>query len=146
MKNDLVEKVIDDKLNTLENAITQAKSARDDAPSAMESHSDTTRASQERLVNALESEVDSINEIKKDFEASLTKKRGNIVTLWSYVEISLNEKDLEIIIVPEGLGGNTLENVLLVSDKSPLAQAILGKTSDSKFKFNNQSGIVKLVS
>ena len=97
----------------LEKSLTAARIARDNAPAATESHSDTTKSEQERLVHALEDEIKIIN--------------GHIKTLET-VEVKCVEHDgMKLLLVPEGMGGRKIGDVMLVSVTSPLGKKLAGE-------------------
>ncbi|TSC86403.1 MAG: Uncharacterized protein G01um101416_676 [Microgenomates group bacterium Gr01-1014_16] len=94
----------------VEKSLSAARFARDNAPSAMESHSDTTRADQEKLVRALEERVKLVGEQMKILAKAEVK----------YVE----HNGMKLVLVPEGMGGKKIEDVMLVSVNSPLGSKL----------------------
>ena len=93
---------------TLENSLAQAKKTRDSAPSAMESHSDTTRSEFEKMATALEEQLDVIkNNIKL-----ITAHPEQIVPHGKY------------LLVPDGLGGKKIGDMITVSVSSPLGKTL----------------------
>jgi len=123
-------------------ALQAAKETRDSAPAATESHSDTTRSQYEKLVIALEEKVRSIDDFSSILPKNLESKKTGPISLWSYVEISLNKNIIKLILVPEGMGGKELEGIKLISDNSPLGSLLIGKKLGEKFEFNEQRGKV----
>ncbi len=83
----------------MERALVEARQAQKDAPSAMESASNTTRSEMEKLG---ESEKRLENYEPKYFEVDGRK----------------------IVLVPEGMGGDKIGEVLLVSETTPLGQKL----------------------
>ena len=118
--------ILDKKIKGIEDAISSAKIARDMAPSAMESHSDTTRSEKEKLIYALESELNSLNKIKE---------KDLVLTVY---KIKLDSSFMRICLVPEGLGGETVRDVKLISKLSPLGKLIKNKNLGDEFSFNNK--------
>lgn len=111
-------------------ALNSAKKARDEAPSAMESHSDTSRAQNEKLVDALEQQL-------KEVETA-TEKLILVPDKFRYLEISLGGETKKFILVPEGLGGKEVGDIRLLSDNTPLGGVLKDKQMGDKFEFNNQ--------
>ena len=106
----------------------QAKIARDTAPSAMESHSDTTRSEKEKLVMALDREI---NEMEGNIKVA-EKMEPN------YLELAGQESTMKVLLVPAGLGGKKIDDVVLLGANSPLGQAVAGKKSGEKLEFSGK--------
>ncbi|EKE05401.1 MAG: hypothetical protein ACD_19C00316G0002 [uncultured bacterium] len=128
--NKLLKQKLIEKREKLIKGLTAAKEARDKAPTAMESHSDTTRSQNERLAVALESELIKLDIIISDFSSSE----------WKCVELSIGDKALKVCLVPEGFGGEDIGDVKLISSNSPLGSVISGKKKGEEFTFNGQKG------
>src|SRR3989344_9166288 len=96
----------------LERALVEARQAQKDAPSAMESYSNTTRSEMEKLVTALELDLKKLKEDERKLVGYLPK----------YFE----EDGRKIVLVPEGMGGDKIGDVLLVSETTPLGKKLLG--------------------
>lgn len=122
-------------------AIESAKKARDDAPSAMESHSDTTRNQNERLVHALESELSQLENLTKNF-LGLSGKVEPYAQLWRLVEVEVGGDVMKVCLVPEGLGGEKVKGVSLLSQPSPLGKIIKNKKKGDEFEFNGQKVVI----
>jgi hypothetical protein len=125
-KRQIVLKVLEKKRINLLKAIKNAKSARDNAPSATESHSDTTRSQNERLIFALEAQFNEIEKVLK-----------NISSLPLFI-LKINSKICKFILVPEGVGGEEIGGIRLLSEKSPLGLELKNKKIGEKFEFNKQ--------
>lgn len=124
--------------------IESAKKVRDQSPSAMESHSDTSRSEKEKLIFALENDLKKLDEIISSVPNKLNNSNDNsIVSEWRYIEISLAGKLLRICIVPEGIGGEVINDIRLLSSKTPLGEVILGKKKGDLFIFNQQEGKIE---
>ena len=104
------------KLQVLNSALGTAKIAQREAPSAMESASNTTRSEMEKMVTALE--IDIAN-LKKQI-LQIPDKLSTDNKLWKLVEI----KSMKILVVPEGMGGEVINGVRLVSENAPLIKTI----------------------
>ena len=97
----------------LEKSLTAARISRDNAPAATESHSDTTKSEQEKLVHALEDEMKIASGQAKALETAEVK----------YVE----HNGMKLVLVPEGMGGRKIGDVMLVSVTSPLGKKLAGE-------------------
>jgi hypothetical protein len=106
----------------------QAKAARDSAPSAMESHSDTTRSEKEKLVFALDRDIAAMDGYIKS-----AKKMDP-----EYLELVGQNSVMKVLLVPAGIGGKKIGDILLLGLNSPLGQAVAGKKSGDGFEFNGQ--------
>ena len=104
------------KLQVLYSALETAKIAQREAPSAMESASNTTRSEMEKMVTALEIEISTL---KKQISL-IPQKLSTTEKLWKLTEI----KNMKILIVPEGMGGEVIGGVRLVSENAPLIKTI----------------------
>ncbi len=91
-------------------ALAEARRAQKDAPSAMESASNTTRSEMEKLVTALEQDLRKLAEDEKKL-AGYTPK---------YFEM----EGRKIVLVPDGMGGDKIDDVMLVSETTPLGQKL----------------------
>lgn len=104
----------------LEKSLAAAKRAQREAPSAMESHSDTTKSEMEKLVTALEMNLGRLKESEKKLENYEPK----------YFEVSaplhqgFGGVKRKVVLVPEGMGGDKIGEVLLVSETTPLGQKL----------------------
>lgn len=96
----------------LEKLLGAAKFARDNAPTPTESHSDTTRSEQEKLVHALEARVKLVDQQMKALDKAEVR----------YVE----QNGMKLVLVPEGMGGKKIDDVMLVSVNSPLGAKLMG--------------------
>jgi len=126
-------------------SIERAKEARDKAPSAMESHHDTTRNQNEKLVAALESEL-------KEFDRRIEKlpdkllDNNEVISLWSLVKLKNADNKLSILLVPEGFGGKKLGDITTVTASTPLGMAVLNKTVGENYEINSIVGTVEEIS
>ena len=94
----------------LEKSLVAARRTQREAPSAMESHSDTTKSEMEKLVTALEMNLGRLKESEKKLENYEPK----------YYEVD----GRKVVLVPEGMGGDKIGEVLLVSETTPLGQKL----------------------
>ena len=129
--------VLKEKIDLLDRQLVEAKFTRDHAATPTESHSDKTRQNAEQL-------MDSLSDAKKRLEvlrltlSKLPPLKGlattnTLVTL----RTPLGKKDF--LLVPEGLGGQTINDTFLLSVESPLAKSFLNQEVGHTFTFNGGS-------
>ena len=104
-------KSLEDEIDVLEKALETAKIAQRNAPSAMESASNTTRSEMERMITALEIDINKVRE--------------NIKKLENYEPKYFELDKLKLVLVPDGIGGRKIEGVMLVSETSPIGRKLL---------------------
>ncbi len=136
----LVKKHLDKEKQSLLQTLEKAKETRDSAPSAMESHHDTTRNQTEKFVAALEKKLHHLENIISNLPNPQDIASSKTVALWSYVELNLNGKEMKLIIVPEGLGGKKEDDINFISENTPLGNVLINKKVENSFTFNNQRG------
>lgn len=103
-------KSLEDEIVVLEKALETAKVAQRDAPSAMESASNTTRSEMEKMITALEIDINKVRENMKKLENYEPK----------YFELD----KLKLVLVPDGIGGKKIDGVMLVSETSPIGKKL----------------------
>lgn len=108
---DKILKSLEAEIAVLEKALETAKIAQRNAPSAMESHSDTTRSEMEKMVTALEIDINKVRE--------------NIKKLENYEPKYYELDKLKLVLVPDGMGGRKIDEVMLVSETSLIGKKIL---------------------
>jgi len=129
-KFQIINRILNKKKGNLINALAKAKETRDNAPGAMESHHDTTRNQSEKIVGVLEEQLEGLEEDMK--------KVNSTNRPFPFMEINFNGEDIKFILVPEGLGGEKIDGVRLLSEASPLGILLSGKHIGDKFEFNDQ--------
>lgn len=112
----------------LERSRDQAKAARDSAPSAMESHSDTTRSEKEKLVTALERDILAMDGYIKTAQKMDLK----------YFQLVGDNSTMKVLLVSEGMGGKKIDDIVLLSAASPLGILITGKKPGEELEFNGR--------
>ncbi len=117
-----------DRKTNLLKAITKAKDARDNAPSATESHSDTRRSQAEKLVVALEIELNNIQKVEDN------PQDVKLV----YFEVEINYVLNKFLLVPSGMGGAELNGIRFLSEDTPLGNELKSKNTGDEFDFNGQ--------
>lgn len=144
-KIEIIKKHLSNEKQSLLKTLKSAKETRDSAPSAMESHHDTTKNQAEKFVVALEKKLHNLEKSISNLPNPQNIRPANKIALWSYMEANLNGNKMKLIIVPEGIGGKQINNIHLISDKTPLGSAISNKRKGEEFEFNNQQGTILLV-
>jgi len=140
---ELLRKEIKSNLKKTQEVLRQTRKDRDDSPSAMESHSDTSRSKLERDATLHELRI---KKLKAFLETVPEKTRAaKKVGMWNLVEVEVPTGLMRIVIVPEGLGGIFLDDVRCISDKTSLGAAIVGKKQKDSFEFNSTRGVVRLI-
>jgi len=127
--------ILKEKITFLDNQIKEAEKTRDSAPSPMESKSDKTRQDFERLIFSLQDEKRNFIHLQKNL-VKLPKFTSK-VNLNTQVTLKSEAGEKSFFIVPEGLGGITVNNLYLLSDKTPLAKCFLNQKINHQFTFNN---------
>jgi hypothetical protein len=122
-------KILNQKIDKLDLQILDVKFERDHAATPMESASDKTRQMAEQLMDALGDERKKIILLKRRIKSYRQNPVYSIST-------PLGERDF--ILVPEGLGGKTIEGVTLLSDSSPMGLKLVDKQVGDSFEYNNQ--------
>ena len=125
-----------DKQDLLDRQLAEAKFTRDHAATPTESHSDKTRQNAEQL-------MDSLGDAKKkllSLRLSLAKLPPfkNLATLNSLVTLRTPLRTNEFLLVPGGLGGQTINDTFLLSVESPLAKSFLNQEIGYVFTFNGE--------
>lgn len=120
---DVVRKNILRKIEIMEKSLKEAKIAQLNAPSAMESHSDTTKSEMEKLVTALEIDISRQKNYLSLVPSNLTPSNQKI-ELWRNIKIDNKGILMNIILVPDGMGGDTIDGMRFVSETTPLVQGI----------------------
>lgn len=122
-------KIIEKELKILEGRIKQAAAERDESATPTESAHDQTRQIANQLYNSLLEERKKLQELKvvaRDYQTIvkiLNKESG---------------KSQRYLVVPNGMGGTQEDDVILLSEKTPLAKNISGKKDGAEFDLNGQ--------
>ena len=127
-KKDLFKKYLNDKKESLLKSLERAKDARDNAPSAMESHSDTRRSQAEKLVVSFELDLNEVTKLQKDIDSIELK----------YIELTIDDLTKKFLIVPSGIGGAEMNGIRFLSVDTPLEIHLRNKNVGDIIEFNNQ--------
>jgi len=143
-KSKLVRKAIREKIISYRKTLKETKNARNLSPSARESWSDTSRNRAESMILALETEISKLKESLENLpkEDSVSSEK---IVLWSLVNLKLGNGEMNILLVPEGMGGKKEKNIRFISTESPLGKIITGKKAGFTFLLNRKKGVVLLV-
>lgn len=126
--------VLQEKLDLLDRQLAEARFTRDHAATPTESGSDKTRQNAEQL-------MDSLGDAKKKLKLlglSLNKLPpfNNLAATNTLVTLRTPPGNKEFLLVPEGLGGQSVGSVFLLSVESPLARSFRGQKVGYTFTFN----------
>ena len=130
-----LKKILKTNIDRIDKQIKEEIITRNSAPTPIQSGSDKTRQVAEQMIDSLHQEKKDLLVIKKTL-VNLPKFNQNasvntLVTLHSY------GKEKIFLLVPEGMGGVSVDEVFLLSIKSPLVKKFIGKNLGFKFNFNN---------
>ncbi len=124
-----------------EEGLAYTRTAANDAPSAMQSHSDTTRSQMESLASGLMRNIVEKGEAIKSLlrlKESISSSFGDVVRVGSIVEVREDSDNTSAyFILPAG--GSTkvyLDGVeiTVLSSRGSLAASLLGKSQNSKIE------------
>ncbi len=126
--------ILKGKLDLLDRQLAEAKFTRDHAATPTESHSDKTRQNAEQF-------MDGLNDAKKKLQFLARKVDHlppfkNLATINALVTLRTPLGTKNFLLVPEGLGGQTVNDTFLLSIASPLAQAFANRKVGYTFSFN----------
>ena len=130
-------------INKTNKILSATRISRNNAPTAMESKSDTSRSRYESEIEMHELKLKELQTIIKQIPNH--KKDKGIIELWSMAEVELSSNKLSLIIVTPGLGGTKIGKIQCVSSNTPAGKALLGKKTGDTFSFNDNSGQVLLI-
>lgn len=126
--------ILDEKLALIDHQLEQAKFTRDHAATPTESGSDKTRQNAEQLMDSLSDAKKKLQLLRHSLAMLPPFKNIAAVNTLATLRTPLGSKNF--LLVPEGLGGHTIGDTFLLSEKTPLAQMFLGKKVGHTFTFN----------
>lgn len=127
-------RILTEKIALLDRRLAEAKLTRDSAATPTESASDKTRQNAEQLMDSL-SDAKKRLELQKKSLKHLPPFTG-LAALNSLVTLKTPLGNREYFLVPEGLGGQTIDDIFLLSVESPLAKSFLNQKPGYAFIFN----------
>ncbi len=137
----IIRKCLDKEYKNLQKALNAATDARDSAPSAMESHHDTTRNQSEKLAIVLRYQYLNLKQLI-DMIPETLPENNNYIGIWSYVELIGNNSKFKIILVPEGYGGREYADIKIVSVQAPLGEKLMEKKRGDNITFNGNNLLI----
>lgn len=132
-----LDKLVQNHLHRIDRQIKGEIITRNSSPTPIQSSSDKTRQVAEQMIDSLYQERNKIIAIKK--KLTNLPKFNQTASLNTFVTLQSKEEKKTFLLVPEGVGGISVDEVFLLSSKSPLVQNFLGKTLGFKFTFNNSA-------
>lgn len=132
--------VLESELEKLEKAYEEIQTSSKNAPSAMESHHDTSKEQLAKLaanvIISIEDKKRALTHIKtlKDIRSHTSVQTGSIVV----IEKVGSTGSTTYMVVEHGGGTQfdfELEKVILISQETPIAQVILNKTENNLVDF-----------
>lgn len=128
------------KRNFLAKECDNYRKAASEAPSAMESHSDTSKNQFEKLVDDIEKQIKIIDDAKNLFIKS-TAIKNNTVDIGSLVIMSNSEKQSYFLVVPSGTGGSIINfketEIMAISPDSSFGKVLFGKKEGDSLLIND---------
>ncbi|KKS94887.1 MAG: hypothetical protein UW68_C0005G0023 [Candidatus Collierbacteria bacterium GW2011_GWB1_44_6] len=125
---DLKQKINTD-LKAIEKRIRETATERDESATPMESAHDQTRQIANQLYNSLLDERKKLRDLNAGLE-----KYNQIFSVQNLSEETVKK----YFIVPNGLGGAMVDDVILLSEKTPLAKMLGGAPRGKVFELNGQ--------
>ncbi len=123
-----IQSVLDRKLDSVEKHLQNAIFERDHSATPMESHSDKSRQLAEQM-------IDSLNDEKKRL-VGLERNIKNFTPTLFALTTPIGNK--QYALVPEGLGGELIGEITLISQESPLGRKLKESKKGEKFSLNGK--------
>ncbi len=124
-----LKKKIEKDMRSVEKQIKQAATERDESATPTESTHDQTRQIANQLYNSLLEERKKLGEI-----LGLAGNYNTVVRIGNLTTGTTQK----YFVVPNGLGGTSEGDIILLSEKTPLAKTISGRKPGSEFELNGQ--------
>lgn len=122
--------------------IVEAKKDRDSALSASESHSDTTRYQKDKIISALERDLVQLETLIAMIPLMQQSEGDGL--LWKAYESEDDSSKQKYILVPDGMGGESIDGYFLLSVNSNLGKLIYEK-GEGNHIFNQKKLVIKKV-
>lgn len=140
--------ILSERLNNLKESLKETEDSERQAPSAMESHSDTSRFQLGQLADNLRILIKNIEKVIKEIEK--TKTTEGCVGQGSIVKIEEGGNELYYYISPMGLGESFLiegKEFRVISVNTPIAKCLSEKKvgENVEIKTPNGSYFVKII-
>lgn len=132
-----LKKLLSRKIYTIDKQIEEMKHVRDNAATPTESGSDKTRQNAEYLVDSLNDARQQLILLEK--ELNNMPAFNNFASANSLVTLRSTDDPKTYLLVPDGLGGENIDEVFLLSIDTPLAKTFIYQKVGFHFSFNNIS-------
>lgn len=129
--------ILSKKIYTLDKQIEEMKYVRDNAATPTESGSDKTRQNAEYLVDSLNDARNQL--IPLDKELNNMPAFNKLASLNSLVTLRSTDESRTYLLAPDGLGGENIDGIFLISIATPLAKSFINQKVGFHFSFNNMS-------
>ncbi|MCL5733872.1 MAG: GreA/GreB family elongation factor [Patescibacteria group bacterium] len=150
-KNNLISSVIKEltsQLSELKSSYQSARQASNEAPGAMQSHSDTTKFQMDQIARNIEKDIKdkerAVVEIKNLLDKPSLLKTSRTAGFGSLVFAEINRKKNHFFILPGGSGIHIKPDILVVSPPAPVAIALMGKTAGEAFDVSLPAGMTSI--
>jgi len=157
-KKEIIQKVIEllsENVKILEGSLTGINDSINDAPGAMQSHSDTTRSQLTSVMNtahkSFNEKIKELEYLKEFSKKDLTEIRFKEARIGVIVVLEKENGAVENYFLLPGGSGIKLdykgEKLVCITPSSPLGKALIGKKKDENFLLNmgNISQKIKIV-
>lgn len=151
----LKKKIIEILIATLEKSFSDTKKARDreheemiNAPSAMESHSDTTRSQKEGVIFSLDKRLE---EYKQDISILKQLLKTEVKTtskcqLFSLIETEYNDQIKHFFILPCAGGVRINYDKIdynIITMEAPITKVLIGKKANDEFNLKIENSLIE---
>ncbi len=120
-----------------------------DAPGAMQSKSDTTKSQMSRLADNILFSYQQVQNCISSIKERGFHKQCEEVEIGAVVQVEENQNENYYFILPTNCGGQHIElegeKISAISDKSPVAQALLNKKIGDVIKIKVPAGLRTLI-
>jgi hypothetical protein len=145
-KKEILEKVIfllSESVKKAEKSLNEMNGNINDAPGAMQSHSDTTRFQLTKIVEGMEKafleKSEELKVLKQFAKGDVNSIKFNDVKIGSLISIKKNNLIENYFIIPAGSGlklEDSGKNIICVTPLSPLGKILLGRKKGENFTYN----------
>jgi transcription elongation GreA/GreB family factor len=140
-----IKEILKTKLNDLNQAVKEARESAKQAPSAMESHSDTSRFQFSQLADNLEEISKKVQKVID--EISKTKSNSEIISEGSLVKIEKNGQNIFYFLSSMSLEDSFLidgSEFRVISTETPIAKSLFEKKAGDLVEINLLRGGYKI--
>lgn len=128
--------IINQKITKLEQLIDDTRTSNNDTKSSMGDKYETGREMLQQQINNLQIQLNELQQQQHNLLKNIKLSEKKVVSLGSYVKTSLSD-----FFVSVSLGEIKFEDkkLYVISDKSPIAQALLNHKTGDIVSFNKQN-------